>query len=371
MYNGPIGVKLSFTSTCTGEFNTMSDLMIKSEDMVSKEVQHQRRVTRVLAGSLMVMALMVTPLNAQDGWQLSQNEAGEVKVAWGGQPLTEYRFVDLKKPVLYPVMGPGGRSMTRHYPLRAGVPGEATDHPHHKSIWLAHGDVNGYSYWDEKAVIDVVERPRIIGEAAFSVTQALRSTEPEPQEVGREHLTLRFGVVDSNRAPLDGGWWLQYDVEYEATQGPLTFGDTKEGFFAIRTHPSLRLSNDPRSGVTGANGRALNSSGLKDRELWGKRASWVAYSGRIDSQSVTMIMMDHPTNLRHPTTWHARDYGLVAANPFGLHDFEKQPKGTGDFTLEPGQRLKASYRIAFVPGELDEAAIRAAYEAFASAGAAP
>ncbi|MBL8892648.1 MAG: PmoA family protein [Planctomycetaceae bacterium] len=298
------------------------------------------------------------------GWNFHVVQPGQVEVRWETQPITGYRIHELKKPVLYPVLGPGGHSLTRNYPLVVGTAGEATDHPHHKSIWLAHGNVNGHSYWDEKAIIRAVGEPQLLPDEAAMIVQHEWLATDSTDVVAREETRLSFGCLQVGTSPLEAGWWLQYQVRVTAVAETVTFGDTKEGFFAMRTHPNLQLTNDPGAGVTTANGRALNSEGLTDKALWGQKAQWVAYGGKISEQSITIVMMDHPTNLRHPTTWHARDYGLVAANPFGLHDFQKLPAGTGDFALSQGECLEFCYRIAFLPTLLDEKAIRAAYRDF-------
>lgn len=298
------------------------------------------------------------------GWNFQVVRPGQVDVLWKSQQITGYRIHELKKPVLYPVIGPGGHAMTRNHPLVVGTAGEATDHPHHKSIWMAHGNVNGHSYWDEKAIIQAVGEPRLLPEEAAMIVQHEWLATGSTDVVAREETRLSFGCLKADQSPLEAGWWLQYQVRVTAVAAKVTFGDTKEGFFAMRTHPNLQLTNDPGAGVTTANGRALNSEGLTDKALWGQKAQWVAYGGTIAEQPVTIVMMDHPANLRHPTTWHARDYGLVAANPFGLHDFQKLPDGAGDFALSQGECVEFCYRIAFLPTLLDETAIRAAYREF-------
>jgi hypothetical protein len=125
----------------------------------------------------------------------------------------------------------------------------------------------------------------------------------------------------------------------------VTFGDTKEGTMGIRSNPALNLKG------TGAAGHALNSEGLKDEAIWGKAARWVDYSGPVEGKVTGIACFDHPSNLRHPTTWHAREYGLVAANPFGLHDFEKKPKGAGDYVIKKGDSLTFRYRWLFHTGD--------------------
>jgi hypothetical protein len=156
-----------------------------------------------------------------------------------------------------------------------------------------------------------------------------------------------------------GGTFVSYSVTIFASEGEVTFGDTKEGSMGIRTHPNLRLTNG--KGVTTANGHALNSAGHKDKELWGKRAKWVDYWGEINGHTVGVAIFDYPDNLRHPTWWHARDYGLVAANPFGIHNFEGKKKGVGDFKLKKGEQQQFRYGILFHEGDAQAADISGSY----------
>ncbi|MFV1981078.1 MAG: DUF6807 family protein, partial [Rhodothermia bacterium] len=147
--------------------------------------------------------------------------------------------------------------------------------------------------------------------------------------------------------------------------GDVTFGDTKEGMMGIRTNPLLRLTNDKKRGCHTVAGQCMNSEGIEGRDIWGKRAAWVSYWAPFDGRTLGIAIFDHPSNLRHPTWWHARTYGLVAANPFGIHDFEKKPAGTGDFTLEAGKSLAFRYRFLFHQGDAREADIAGEYATFA------
>ena len=105
----------------------------------------------------------------------------------------------------------------------------------------------------------------------------------------------------------------------------------------------------------------MNSEGVSGKDVWGKRAKWVAYSGPVDEKDVTVAIFDHPDNLRHPTWWHARDYGLVAANPFGIHDFEGKDPGTGDYVLSVGEMLMLRYQVVIVEGALEPDNLNAQY----------
>src|SRR6478736_1496794 len=113
-------------------------------------------------------------------------------------------------------------------------------------------------------------------------------------------------------------------------------------------------------------GHIVNSEGVRDDQTWGKHANWVDYYGPVDGKTVGVAIFDHPSNPRHPTTWHVRDYGLFAANPFGLHDFDpSQPPKAGDFTLPPGGTVTFRYRLFFHNGSTTEAHIADVWNAYA------
>ena len=131
-----------------------------------------------------------------------------------------------------------------------------------------------------------------------------------------------------------------------ASEGDVLFGDTKEGTMAIRMAPALRL----RGKV--AAGEVRNSEGVTGKAVWGKRARWIDYRGPIDGATVGIALFDHPKNHGQPCRWHARDYGLLAANPFGVHHFEGKPKGAGGLELKKGSQLRLRYRFLFHDGEL-------------------
>lgn len=277
-----------------------------------------------------------------------------VEVQMADQPFTTIHTRGLTKPVLYPLLAPGQVAMTRSWPLEQR-PGEPHDHPHHKSVWFAHGNVNGADFWFDKATIEVLGVAT--DESKSQVVLETRWLNGQ-QELATDRSVLSFGFNGQAR-------WLDWEMTVKAGDEPLTFGDTKEGSFAVRTHPDLQLTPNPKDNVPEVFGHALNSEGDKDKAIWGKRASWVYYYGPVDGAAVGMLLMDHPSNLRHPTTWHARDYGLVAANPFGLHDFLGEPVGSGKLTLQPSETLRLVYRLLVHAGESTAENRQQWYEAFA------
>ncbi|MEJ7605744.1 MAG: DUF6807 family protein [Bryobacteraceae bacterium] len=140
-------------------------------------------------------------------------------------------------------------------------------------------------------------------------------------------------------------------------EGPVKFGDTKEGTFAIRLADAL---TEKRKG-----GILTNAQGEQGMEkVWGKPSPWVDYSGKIGKEELGVTILDHPGNPRHPSTWHARDYGLFAANIFGQHDFARDPAKDGSLTLEAGKSLRFRYRLFVHPGDAKSADIPSAFNAY-------
>ncbi|MDM4018616.1 PmoA family protein [Roseiconus lacunae] len=291
------------------------------------------------------------------------DDGNKAVVTIDGQPFTEYRYTGYAKPILYPVIGPGDKPMTRNYPMVKEVENEASDHPHHKSIWYTHDEVNGVRFWMEspegqtiKNVGKQVSTSLKIDGDSIMTTSDWRSADGE--SVCTDERVIRFGTVGDAR-------FIDYEVTWIASSGDLLIGDTKEGTMGIRTHPNLRLKASPKHGNHTVSGQSVNSEGVRGAAMWGKRAAWVDYWGEIDGDTVGVAIFDHPGNPRHPTWWHARDYGLVAANPFGIHDFEKKADGTGDMTLKSGEKMTFKYRFVFHPGDVESAKISERYQEYA------
>jgi hypothetical protein len=165
------------------------------------------------------------------------------------------------------------------------------------------------------------------------------------------------------RSPL--GRIFDYSITLKASEGvDLTFGDTKEGTMAIRLAESMRLK--PNKHYEGKpNGHILQDTGVKNGNAWGKRAAWTAYTGPVGDKTMTMVIFDHARNPRHPTWWHVRDYGLFAANPFGVHDFEKKPAGAGNLVVKAGDSVTFRYRFLLTTGQPDVATLSKVAAAFA------
>ncbi len=274
-----------------------------------------------------------------------------VTVKIDDEVFTEYIFKGYEKPILYPVIGPYKIGMTRNWPMQDGVANEAHDHPHHKSIWFGHMEVNGESFWHS-------------GETAGTTVQKELEVDGNTIRVKNDLLGRDGKLVATDSREItfsaDGDLrFIDYAVTYHASESDLVFGDNKDGQMGIRMHPNLRLKGPV------ANGQAVNSEGVTSKDIWGKRASWIDYWGTIDGKVVGIAMFDHPTNFRYPTWWHARDYGLLSANPFARKDFEGATAEAGDYTLPKGQSLTFKHRFVFHRGDTTAAHIGELYKAWA------
>ena len=299
--------------------------------------------------------------------QDTDDEAGRVhiaecddgfEIAIDGELFTRYLVTDEAKPMLYPLYGPGQVPMTRNFPMDE-VEGEQDDHPHHKSVWIGQLVNKHVDFWTNRSGVIQHAGVELLEQADDTLVVNSNWLKRDDRTlVCKVQTTMRFGWDQNAR-------WIDFTYVFDACSGDLKFRDSKEGFFAIRSHPDLRLTPAPKKGVKKVFGQAINSEGVKGKKIWGKAAKWVNYWGPVDGNVVGFAIFDHPENFRHPTLWHARDYGLVAANPFGLHDFTGAKKGTGDHTLPENETITFRYRLLLHEGDHESANIEERYQAFA------
>ncbi len=288
-----------------------------------------------------------------------RQEKGKLHIEVNGHPFSDYIFEGYSRPILFPIYGPGQAKMTRNYPLAEGE-NEEHDHPHHKSFWWGHGDMNGVDFWAEgKDSGKVVQQEftKVASGVIGMIGTRNKYLDKEGKQICTDERMLKI-------YPSETGQIFDFEITIHASNGDLKFGDTKEGTMALRLAETMRLK-----GKVGA-GHIVNSEGVRDDQTWGKHADWVDYYGPVDGKTVGVAIFDHPSNPRHPTTWHVRDYGLFAANPFGLHDFEKKPAGAGDLTVKAGEKITFKYRFYIHAGNETEAKVKEAYAAYAEERAA-
>ena len=274
-----------------------------------------------------------------------------VKVVLGGKLVTEYHYADADRPYFYPLIAPTGDNITRHWPMKDIDKDEQQDHKHHRSVWFTHGAVNGHDFWGEGAGPKIVQTKMNVdsGDNRCVITTENEWRAKDGTIVCTDLRRHKIMMSGDNRI-------IDFQITLKASHGKVVLGDTKEGSMAMRVAPTLRKSGKV------AQGNMVNSEGGSGKEIWGKRAAWCDYYGPIKEKTVGIAIMDHPDNPRHPTWWHARDYGLCAANPFGLSYFEKKPKGAGDMEVPEGKSVTFKYRVFVHNGTTSDANIVKEYE---------
>jgi hypothetical protein len=284
---------------------------------------------------------------------LEESNSG-VRVTINGKLFTEYLTQTGPKPILWPVVGPTGAQMTRAFPMEVR-PGEKHDHPHQRSIWFTHGDVNGVDFWSEgENHGSIAHRTYLKRESGSDqATLATRNDwlDAQGKKVLEDERTLVFRGGEDWRA-------IDLAIVLRATEGPVKFGDTKEGSMGVRIPTVMDVASNQ-------GGHIVTSEGLTDKAAWGKPAAWVDYYGPLDGETVGIAILNHPSSFRAPTRWHVRDYGLFAANPFGLRDFVGDSSVDHGHTIEKGQSISLYYRIIFHRGDANAAGIAKLSEEYA------
>jgi hypothetical protein len=287
-----------------------------------------------------------------------------VEVRIGGRPFTTYYFdPSSPKPYFHPIRSAAGTVVTRGFPVTQDIAGEDRDEPHQRPMYFAHGDLNGFDFWGEAAYPRWSNHPvsrfgRTVfasldeanGGVAAGTLQATFDLVAPTGILGREIQRYRFSGDDHARI-------IDCQFSIVATERPILLGDTKEGTFAIRVVKAL---DSPPGHMVNADGA------IGEKGIWGKRSQWVDFYGRVEGEEVGVAILDHPQNLRTPTYWHARAYGLLAANPFGLSYFMHDRRQNGAYTIPAGGSLVFLYRVVIHHGDPLQAGIRETYLRFAA-----
>ncbi len=302
--------------------------------------------------------------------KVENNEAeSRIDVSVNGEPFTSYMYADtFEKPFIFPIVAANGSIITRGYPIEPRE-GESVDHPHHTGYWFTYGNVNGIDFWGNSKMIPA-SRKHMYG------TIRLKSIDNIETLPGKGIIKLTQEWVNP-----DGSIPLVEKVTYEfsagsdyriidrtselSTQLPeVSFEDTKEGAFAIRVAKFLEFPSEkpqkfvdeygnitevPAVNKEGVNGNYLSSEGLEGGGVWGKRAKWMKLYGTQGLDTISLVIMDHPSNLNYPTFWHARTYGLFSANPWGVKDFTKGEKEL-NFILKNGETLTFRHSLHLKSG---------------------
>lgn len=269
-----------------------------------------------------------------------------------GKLFTEYLTKSGNKPVLWPIVGPGDKRVTRGYPI-APEAGETTDHIHQRGLWFTHGDINGVMFWNqEKGSGEIRHREfrKLAGGETGTIITVNDYLSPDGKKVCEDEREFVFSGDGEARV-------IDTKITVHASEGDLKFGDNKEGSFGLRVSDSIRV--DSKKG-----GRLVNSEGASNDSAWGQPAKWVDYYGPVGGETMGIAILDHPSNPAHPVRWHVRPYGLFAANPFTRQAFDaSQPAGS--ITVPKGESLTMRYRTVFHRGDEKEGRVEERWADFA------
>jgi lysophospholipase L1-like esterase len=308
-----------------------------------------------------------------------------VEVTAGGRPFTSYTWpTTLEKPVLHPIYTAGERTVTRSFPPAAG---ERADHPHHVGLWLNYGDVAGFDFWNNSSAIPF-DRVKKMGTIAH---KAVVRTEGGP---GRGLLEVKADWIDgSGRKVLEETTTYVFHARadaraidrtttLQAVSGAVPLKDNKEGFLGLRVRRELedpaetsgeftdaagKVTKVEKRDSTGVTGVYRTSEGKTGKAVWGTRGRWAALDGTVDGKPLTIAIFDHPENPGYPTYWHARGYGLFAANPLGPAAFTEGKEHLG-YAIPAGESRTFRYRILLLDRTPATPEMEQSFKAWTSAG---
>jgi hypothetical protein len=308
---------------------------------------------------MLPIVLFAVPLIAQI--QISR-QPDKITINVDGKEATSFYYgPSVTKPYLWPLRTASGLELTRHWPMETSN-SDPHDHIHHRGLWFAHSLVNGFDFWNSDpsyhksemgtqvvTAIDTAEG----GKDSGTLAADLEWRDPAARVLITEKRTFIFRAGDPRIVDVDIVLTAKEDV---------TFGDEKDGVLGIRLAHELE---EPLASDAIRTGRMTSSEGChQEAGCWGKRADWLDVSGRFGGTAGGVAVLDHPDNPRFPTYWHARGYGLLAANIFGVKSFTKSDAADGSLKLNRGQTLHFRYRVILHGGDTASAGLPDLYRAW-------
>jgi hypothetical protein len=338
----------------------------------------------ISAAAAFLVCCVVAKPNPSDRISVVANERERrVDISIDGQPFTSYIWpTTLKKPVLYPLRTAQGTIITRGFPLEQR-PGERIDHPHHAGLWFNYEDVNGLDFWNNSDAIKAENAPRMGTIVQHSVVSLKSGAQQGELDVETAWVTFDEKTLLNEHTHFvfrGGAGFRSVDriTTLHALEEKVSFPDAKDGMLGLRVIRALEIPSDKPEVYTDASGRAttvakldntgvngtyLTSEGKKGDAAWGTRGRWCNLSGLVGDEPVTITILDHPQNPGFPTYWHARGYGLFAANPLGEKIFSNGQEEL-NFFLAPRASATFRYRILISSAFLTPEATEAAYQNF-------
>ena len=315
--------------------------------------------------------------------------AHKVVIKAGGKPFTELIYPDtMEKPVLYPIYAPDNQLVTRGFPLQPRA-GEPVDHPHHVGLWFNYENVNGLDFWNNSYAIPAEKKA---GYGWIKLDTIVMATHIKTKGGDKGIVQYDASWIDQKRNVL-----LQENTIFVFTASTeeriidrsttltavqdVNFPDAKDGMLGLRVTRELQIPSnvpgefvDDKGNITKVaagnapdiNGNYLTSEGKTGDSAWATRGAWCMLYGKKMQDTLSVLIIDHPGNPGYPTYWHARGYGLFAANPLGQKIFSKD-REVMNYRLEKGKSVVFRYRIVIAAGShrLSADRIRQLTDAFA------
>jgi hypothetical protein len=335
--------------------------------------------------SLLIGGLTLSSSAQDKRFAITENKAQKrVDISIDGKPFTSYIYPEsLMKPVLYPIRTAKGTFITRGWPMDPR-PGERVDHPHHVGLWFNYGNVNGLDFWNNSTSIPEERKDRYGTIKHISVNKMLADNnkaelevssywqKPDGSNLLKEDTKYIFTGKGEERA-------IELITKLTALSEDVSFMDNKEGLLGLRLARELEHPSDKPEKFTDANGIATDvasmnndgvtgvyrsSDGVEGDAVWATRAKWMNLNGKIGNEPVSVVILDNTNNVGYPTYWHARGYGLFAANPLGQKEFSKG-KEVLDFKLKAGESVVFKYKVLVNSGSnLSDKQVNSAFENF-------
>ena len=296
---------------------------------------------------LLGFALPVCATSSAAAVDFDTSHPGQVMVQIDRQPVATFVWDDpeIPRPYFCGLKTQEGQQVTRNHPPMDGK--DVADHPtFHPGLWLAFGDISGCDYWRNKARVecmaDTVKTNARTGSGTIQAAFRYLDEKQPAETVCVEKLRCTFVVRPE-------GYLLLWDSTFTGDKA-FSFGDQEEMGLGVRVATSMRAERRERGTIPPGTGTIRDAEGrINGEQVWGNASKWCDYRGTVDGKSVGVTLLCHPENFR-PSWFHARDYGLLAANAFGRHTFHKgEPSKV---TVEPGQSLRLRYGV-FVYREPD------------------
>jgi Family of unknown function (DUF6807) len=277
-----------------------------------------------------------------------------IEVAYQEQTLFKYVYEpknparESPRPYFHPLKTLAGNEVSLFRPY---------DHLWHIGLTMCIANLSGQNFWggstytrEQQGYVPLENNGRIEHSNWQEITsdEGVRCIEHLKwiTYAGETWLKEERHIVVSEIDP-DAGYW-SLDLSFRLTnitQQPLSFGSpTTEG------RPNAGYGSlfwrGPRSFL---HGKILGADGLEGPESMGKRAPWLAFSGKHDGNEAqsTIVFIDQPGNPRYPNKWFVRNdpYACISCS-FMFDEY---------YILQPDEDLVLNYHIMIGNGEWSRA----------------